>query len=94
MPDSCPYPEAHEAHMQMNGECPWCDIPSDPTRIREPEDYDFQDAHTVQEQDHMGSDFGLDDRPLATNYPRRGDDPIEDTHAAEGEKWTYGEHGW
>lgn len=22
--DECSVPEAHEAHMRLNGECPWC----------------------------------------------------------------------
>ena len=21
---SCEYPDAHEAHLAINGECPWC----------------------------------------------------------------------
>ena len=21
---NCEYPEGHEAHMELNGECPWC----------------------------------------------------------------------
>lgn len=82
----CPDPEAHEAHMQMNGECPWCGA-TDPTRIRNYEDYDFQDADTLEPPERT--------RPApATNYPRRGTDPIEDAHADEGERWTYKEHGW
>jgi hypothetical protein len=27
----CPYPEGHEAHMAVNGECPWCGV-SDPNQ--------------------------------------------------------------
>ena len=22
--NECDYPEGHEAHMELNGECPWC----------------------------------------------------------------------
>lgn len=44
---SCPNPEAHEAHMQMNGECPWCGA-GDLSKIRNPKDYDFPDAHTLE----------------------------------------------
>jgi hypothetical protein len=43
----CEDPEAHEAHMQMNGECPWCRA-VDRQQIRERADWDFQDAHTVE----------------------------------------------
>lgn len=28
---ACSMPEAHEAHMEMNGECPWCGA-FDPTQ--------------------------------------------------------------
>lgn len=42
----CKDPEAHEAHMQMNGECPWCGV-GDPSQIRDKADYDFQDADTL-----------------------------------------------
>lgn len=38
--------EAHEGHMQMNGECPWCPAVNR-DQIREPKEYDFQDAHTL-----------------------------------------------
>lgn len=24
IPYTCPNQEGHEAHMEMNGECPWC----------------------------------------------------------------------
>lgn len=47
---SCPDPEAHEAHMQMNGECPWCGA-VDQSQIRQQKDYDFQDAHTLPQED-------------------------------------------
>jgi hypothetical protein len=43
---TCCDPEAHEAHMQMNGECPWCGA-GDGFAIRKPADWDFQDADTV-----------------------------------------------
>lgn len=46
----CPDPEAHEAHMQMNGECPWCNE-LDESQIRQQKDYDFQDAHTLPQED-------------------------------------------
>lgn len=23
-PEPCSMPEAHNAHMELNGECPWC----------------------------------------------------------------------
>jgi hypothetical protein len=38
--------EAHEAHMQLNGECPWCGG-ADRDAIREPAEWDFPDAHTI-----------------------------------------------
>jgi hypothetical protein len=47
MPDTpCSMPEAHEGHMQMNGECPWCGA-TDESQIREPGAWDFPDAGTV-----------------------------------------------
>jgi hypothetical protein len=36
MPD-CPNPAAHAAHMELNGECPWCDAPYDPSQILNPD---------------------------------------------------------
>jgi hypothetical protein len=42
----CPNPEAHEAHMQLNGECPWCGA-VERAAVREPKDWDFPDAHTI-----------------------------------------------
>ena len=26
----CPSPEAHAAHMDLNGECPWCGASGEP----------------------------------------------------------------
>lgn len=26
---NCSMPEAHEAHMRLNGECPWCFVVDD-----------------------------------------------------------------
>lgn len=46
-PQACPDPEAHDAHMQMNGECPWCGA-SDAEQMREPADFDFPDAEQVR----------------------------------------------
>lgn len=43
---TCSMPEAHEAHMQMNGECPWCGA-MDYDQIRDPGEWDFQDADTI-----------------------------------------------
>jgi hypothetical protein len=45
-PNRCDMPEAHDAHMQMNGECPWCYV-VDESAIREPAEWDFHDAKTV-----------------------------------------------
>ena len=43
----CPDPDAHEGHMQMNGECPWCGA-VERAAIREPADWDFTDSGTVE----------------------------------------------
>lgn len=37
--ETCQYPEGHEAHMALNGECPWCGA-YDPEAIDESLDVD------------------------------------------------------
>lgn len=50
---TCPNPDGHEGHMQMNGECPWCGA-YDESQIVDEAEWSFQDADTVREIEQFG----------------------------------------
>lgn len=58
MSPACSMPEAHEAHMQMNGECPWCGATNE-EEMRTKGEWDFPDKDTVDistDEENHGSD--------------------------------------
>jgi hypothetical protein len=59
---TCTMPEAHEAHMRMNGECPWCGG-DDPSAI---------DPNMTICEPHGNPDCGICDPP--GNWAEDGDE--------------------